>query len=120
MLPGTISGMKHVCYFRHALALDERRVKFLPEFAYGGSTKPPPKLEKEKASPGDHESGSNDRNTFTRDADVHDITTRSKPSDDEPPIDDEALDVRSSAGIKSIENHPQTIEVWFAGTHSDM
>jgi len=37
MLPGTIDGMKHVCYFRHALALDERRVKFLPEFAYGGS-----------------------------------------------------------------------------------
>ncbi|EGN98559.1 hypothetical protein SERLA73DRAFT_18293, partial [Serpula lacrymans var. lacrymans S7.3] len=26
----------HVCYFRHALALDERRVKFLPEYARGG------------------------------------------------------------------------------------
>jgi len=26
----------HVCYFRHALALDERRVKFLPEYVYGG------------------------------------------------------------------------------------
>ncbi|KAG2145764.1 hypothetical protein DEU56DRAFT_181227 [Suillus clintonianus] len=25
----------HVCYFRQALALDERRVKFLPEYAYG-------------------------------------------------------------------------------------
>jgi uncharacterized protein (DUF2235 family) len=35
-LPLTGDGMKHVCYFRHALALDERRVKFLPEFAYGG------------------------------------------------------------------------------------
>jgi uncharacterized protein (DUF2235 family) len=23
----------HVCFFRHALALDERRVKFLPEYA---------------------------------------------------------------------------------------
>jgi len=32
--------MKHVCYFRHALALDERRVKFLPEYAYGGTEKP--------------------------------------------------------------------------------
>jgi hypothetical protein len=39
-LPGTIDGMTHVCYFRHALALDERRVKFLPEYAYGGSAKP--------------------------------------------------------------------------------
>uniref|UniRef100_A0A0W0F4C0 Putative WD40 repeat-like protein n=1 Tax=Moniliophthora roreri TaxID=221103 RepID=A0A0W0F4C0_MONRR len=35
-LPLTTSGMKHVCFFRHALALDERRVKFLPEFARGG------------------------------------------------------------------------------------
>ncbi|KIM35804.1 hypothetical protein M413DRAFT_14372 [Hebeloma cylindrosporum] len=39
MLPRTIDGMKHVCYFRHALALDERRVKFLPEYAYGGKAK---------------------------------------------------------------------------------
>ncbi|TFK19343.1 hypothetical protein FA15DRAFT_697596 [Coprinopsis marcescibilis] len=36
-LPGTTEGMTHVCYFRHALALDERRVKFLPEYAWGGS-----------------------------------------------------------------------------------
>uniref|UniRef100_A0A0W0F4B2 Putative WD40 repeat-like protein n=1 Tax=Moniliophthora roreri TaxID=221103 RepID=A0A0W0F4B2_MONRR len=35
-LPLTTLGMKHVCYFRHALALDERRVKFLPEFVRGG------------------------------------------------------------------------------------
>lgn len=30
--------MSHVCFFRHALALDECRVKFLPEYAYGGVT----------------------------------------------------------------------------------
>ncbi|KAK7060115.1 hypothetical protein VNI00_000879 [Paramarasmius palmivorus] len=35
-LPLTTDGMKHVCIFRHALALDERRVKFLPEFVNGG------------------------------------------------------------------------------------
>ncbi|KAJ8473042.1 hypothetical protein ONZ45_g16445 [Pleurotus djamor] len=34
--PETVSGMGHVCSFRHALALDERRVKFLPEYANGG------------------------------------------------------------------------------------
>lgn len=34
--PFTACGMKHVCHFRHALALDERRVKFQPEYAYGG------------------------------------------------------------------------------------
>ncbi|EIW77184.1 hypothetical protein CONPUDRAFT_40728, partial [Coniophora puteana RWD-64-598 SS2] len=28
----------HICYFRHALALDERRVKFLPEYVHGGGT----------------------------------------------------------------------------------
>ncbi|KZV75637.1 WD40 repeat-like protein [Peniophora sp. CONT] len=37
LLPGTTDGMKHVCHFRHALALDERRVKFLPEYANGGA-----------------------------------------------------------------------------------
>ena len=40
LLPGTTEGMTHVCYFRHALALDERRVKFQPEYAWGGSTLP--------------------------------------------------------------------------------
>ena len=29
--------MKHVCGFRHALALDERRVKFVPEYANNGA-----------------------------------------------------------------------------------
>ncbi|KAI5991905.1 hypothetical protein EDD15DRAFT_2446701 [Pisolithus albus] len=38
LLPGTVDGMKHVCYFRHALALDECRIKFLPEYTYGGTT----------------------------------------------------------------------------------
>ena len=40
MLPETVNGMAHVCYFRHALALDERRVKYLPEYVCGGSAKP--------------------------------------------------------------------------------
>ncbi|EJD37470.1 hypothetical protein AURDEDRAFT_73151 [Auricularia subglabra TFB-10046 SS5] len=36
-LPATTDGMKSVCYFRHALALHEYRVKFLPEYANGGN-----------------------------------------------------------------------------------
>lgn len=32
--------MEHVCAFRHALALDELRVKFLPEYANGGAGPP--------------------------------------------------------------------------------
>jgi uncharacterized protein (DUF2235 family) len=41
-LPETTTGMTHVCAFRHALALDELRVKFLPEYANGGHPPPPP------------------------------------------------------------------------------
>lgn len=37
-LPGTDAVEKTCCYFRHALALDERRVKFLPEYSHGGAT----------------------------------------------------------------------------------
>ncbi|KAK7682428.1 hypothetical protein QCA50_014633 [Cerrena zonata] len=33
-LPFTTTGMTNVCLFRHALALDERRVKFIPEYYY--------------------------------------------------------------------------------------
>ncbi|KAJ6632380.1 hypothetical protein B0H10DRAFT_2159626 [Mycena sp. CBHHK59/15] len=36
-LPLTTSA-GHVCMFRHALALDERRVKFMPEYVDGGSS----------------------------------------------------------------------------------
>ncbi|KAJ8515394.1 hypothetical protein ONZ45_g7181 [Pleurotus djamor] len=35
-LPETVTGMGHVCAFRHALALDEKRVKFQPEYVNGG------------------------------------------------------------------------------------
>lgn len=35
--PETISGMGHVRAFRHGLSLNERRLKFLPEYANGGS-----------------------------------------------------------------------------------
>ncbi|KIJ94466.1 hypothetical protein K443DRAFT_12099 [Laccaria amethystina LaAM-08-1] len=78
MLPGTVVGMKHVCYFRHALALDERRVKFLPEYAYGGCATDP---------------------------------TTKPATEPLKPIDN----TRESKGTL-----PQTKEVWFAGTHSDI
>ena len=32
------SSAGHICTFRHGLALDERRVKFLPEYIDGGSS----------------------------------------------------------------------------------
>jgi hypothetical protein len=79
MLPGTVEGMKHVCYFRHALALDERRVKFPPEYAYGGTSLP---REKDNINATDEKT------------DQHNMKLKGQL--------------------------PQTMEVWFAGTHSDM
>ncbi|KAF9060378.1 WD40-repeat-containing domain protein [Rhodocollybia butyracea] len=49
-LPLTTCGMNHVCHFRHALALDERRVKFLPEYSYGGAAKPESESKKSSSS----------------------------------------------------------------------
>ncbi|KAE9400694.1 WD40 repeat-like protein [Gymnopus androsaceus JB14] len=101
-LPLTTSGMKHVCYFRHALALDERRVKFLPEYAYGGvsldpKSKPNNIPESEEDSPSE-------------------IPTTSKP-----PLDMCGADPMDTKKISSSSStRPQTKEVWFAGTHSDI
>ncbi|KAI6110871.1 hypothetical protein EDD16DRAFT_1486003 [Pisolithus croceorrhizus] len=39
-LPLTVTSCDHIRHFRHALALDERRVKFLPEYLYGGRANP--------------------------------------------------------------------------------
>lgn len=36
-----MTEMTSVCFFRHALALDERRVKFIIEYAYGKTTLEP-------------------------------------------------------------------------------
>lgn len=40
ILPST-DTCDHICYFRQALALDERRVRFLPEYVYGGASARP-------------------------------------------------------------------------------
>ena len=90
--------MTHVCYFRHALALDERRVKFLPEYAYGG-----------KAT-NDQPQGAN--NPTTQDVNP-------KPGDPAQPEERCAV-ADSKAGKTSSQQRPHTLEVWFAGTHSDM
>ena len=121
MLPGTVDGMNHVCYFRHALALDERRVKFLPEYAYGGRTTPSvAKAMDNTGSSVDPELPQKD-NQATGNADGP--IANNEPSHDSSPInrDKEAMDDNCSATkLKSTGTRPHTIEVWFAGTHSDM
>jgi Uncharacterized alpha/beta hydrolase domain (DUF2235) len=96
--------MKHVCYFRHALALDERRVKFLPEYAYGGAATRPKNAENNKGSPINHESSHNGHNLFS--GDTYDPIANKELSDDRPPIDNKATDSHSSARRKSMENRP--------------
>jgi hypothetical protein len=99
MLPGTVDGMKHVCYFRHALALDEQRVKFLPEYAYGGTS-------------------------LSRMKDDNRIINHESPDkeegDDEGKLPPTKDNDRPQVRKKSTGEQPQTMEVWFAGTHSDM
>jgi len=82
LLPGTVDGMRHVCYFRQALALDERRVKFLPEYAYGSTEFPHTEENSQRTGQ----------------------LAVSHPTIEQPLGGD----------------HPHTLEVWFAGTHSDM
>ena len=105
MLPRTIDGMKHVCFFRHALALDERRVKFLPEYAYGGSATDA-KQGNKNASSANHGSSEKGNNS----------STKNEGETPEDIIPNDAID--RSQGMNKV--HPQTLEVWFAGTHSDM
>ncbi|KAF4618332.1 hypothetical protein D9613_011583 [Agrocybe pediades] len=138
LLPGTIDGMKHVCFFRHALALDERRVKFLPEYAYGETTLPPghtdPALP--PASDADHPTIWSRLCALLFCAIICifapcfalpiwlslifmalyllvKLCTKfffSGSGDDESTSDDDADNT----------SKPQCLEVWFAGTHSDI
>jgi hypothetical protein len=100
MLPRTTEGMEHVCYFRHALALDERRVKFLPEYVWQGSHLPDnmetAELTKEKGK----EDG-----------------TGTNPPDTETA---ELTKEKGKEGGTGTEPQPKVKEVWFAGTHADV
>ena len=119
MLPRTIDGMSHVCYFRHALALDERRVKFLPEYARGGKSNPPVEAEDQVASPVTPRSPHKENNRESTGNSDFTIPSN-EPSDSVPHIDDEAVNDRLEARMKPTRKRPHTKEVWFAGTHSDM
>ena len=103
MLPRTIDGMKHVCYFRHALALDERRVKFLPEYAYGGTTKDPNSVEDKNLA----------RVFESLESDLK------KGSSENASSKNSNIDSSQTTQQKT-RDRKQTLEVWFPGTHSDM
>ena len=62
-MPGTTEVNDDVCYFRHALALDERRVKFLPEYICGGISR---KTEGEKTTASTANAGEGSRSGVGR------------------------------------------------------
>ncbi|TFK27480.1 WD40 repeat-like protein [Coprinopsis marcescibilis] len=99
--PGTIQGMHHVCFFRHALALDERRVRFLPEYAWGGTHAPPAKVPaQQQISETPEEIPQADSTTEVKGAlELHEWRARAEHKQKEP---------------------VHTLEVWFSGTHSDI
>jgi uncharacterized protein (DUF2235 family) len=97
-LPGTASP-EHICFFRHALALDERRVKFLPEYARGGVME----------AGGKHHVVKKENRGSSADAAQAPDPTSSKRRQE------------VGSGLqKPSGGHPHIKEVWFAGTHSDM
>ncbi|KAJ7711632.1 hypothetical protein B0H16DRAFT_1667731 [Mycena metata] len=94
-LPLTTSA-DHICHFRHALALDERRVRFLPEYVHSAG---PEGQTRSEAKPGEKQKDMQS----TRARDQGQVV---------PPGDRRNLgEIKIKCTVK---------EVWFAGTHSDM
>ena len=101
LLPLTHSS-DHICYFRHALALDERRVKFLPECVF-------PRSDEDGRWPGRRKSMERLDET-----NGHDIKADTRRNEDDP-----ALIVDDSRQTK-VKQLLHVKEVWFSGCHADM
>lgn len=120
MLPGTVDGMTHVYYFRHALALDERRVKFLPEYAYGGSSKSRSKPDNIKYQKRTHNAADNQK-LYSR-LDDHKGSEAIATSSDflQVSVPARTNNPENTKTVSKSINRLHTPEVWFTGTHSDM
>lgn len=89
----TFSSALHTCHFRHALALDERRVKFIPDYFHEMNSHSDDGRSKYIVSSSDDGHAANER----RESTVTDNTTD--------------LSEGKTTDVK---------EVWFAGSHSDV
>ena len=92
----------HTCLFRHALALDERRVKFLPEYACGGA------MTAENGGQSQPNSGDDLAHYDSEYPWAKSLLRNTTEKAGQPQSPEER---RASPHIK---------EVWFPGTHSDM
>ena len=90
------SSASHACHFRHALALDERRVKFMPEYFLEMNTR------------ADDESS---EYIVTSDNAEYGSSHTSKRHQSTVSDDGTKLCLKMKSDVK---------EVWFAGSHSDV
>ena len=102
-LPHTTGSPKHICVFRHALALDERRVKFLPEYVNGGSS-----------LLGD------DDHRRVNDLVLNSSGSGTKPDETGPYVIEDNVEPPNPELSKDLGGMEPVKEVWFAGSHSDM
>ncbi|KAI9455298.1 hypothetical protein F5148DRAFT_1226410 [Russula earlei] len=95
---------EHVCYFRHALALDERRVKFLPEYVCGGVSIP---------------NESKFIKLSRRGRDAPDAANDAQQFDSQAQVDDPSIGVAKETDSKGSGSSTSSLsrikEVWFAG-----
>lgn len=126
VLPETAHGMKHVCIFRHALALDERRVKFLPEYVNEGVCK-------SENGPANSNSGPGEKKSKREEVPETKGSSHAIPTSEgmsaghvRPQISVStnalwhAIDTKTTVPDPSKSRLIHTKEVWFAGTHSDV
>jgi len=90
----------HVCFFRHALALDERRVKFIPEYLITDTR--------------------NFGYTTNLDRKEDDGKGNNNPERDSTAVKPNAMPVKDGQSSNNSRFDTNSKEVWFAGTHSDM
>ncbi|KAJ7476099.1 hypothetical protein FB451DRAFT_267004 [Mycena latifolia] len=137
-LPLTTSA-DHICIFRHALALDECRVRFMPEYINRGDSQTSENLEIAK------DDGSSETSSTSAPANFPERKQQPTPDGDATGPEAEGLSQQRPSGTKgatkpedrvkdtdpSKQQLPDTKpdakrkrcdikEVWFAGTHSDM
>ncbi|KAF9227032.1 hypothetical protein BS17DRAFT_442811 [Gyrodon lividus] len=114
------SSAEHACEFRHALALDERRVKFMPEYFYEMNTVTPNKKtdgaqkQKSKYIPDEEPKVFFDEKLTAIDDEKPKATDveKSQATDVE-----RVKDAGHNSRVSKISNIK---EVWFAGSHSDV
>jgi hypothetical protein len=85
---------EHICYIRHALALDERRVKFLPEYVCGGES---------------YNSEQDEDASLPLSDNAFPLEGNSDP-----------IQMLRTSVPEKVHRRPRVKEVWFPGSHSDV